>query len=147
MAYQPIRAQKQTVQTSEASDSGSKWGSVLGALAAGAATVASGGAALPVVLGAAGAGASLGGLAGGAIGNSAAEFGTRNVNQAVQTGQAGESDSTAIARRAAQKGQSELSALIQAENALSKVPPEVAKEYEEPIKQARAMAQQKYGVA
>lgn len=147
MAIQARRQQRQTVQTEEASSDGSKWGSVLGAIAGAAATVASGGAAAPAVLAAAGAGASLGGIAGGAVGNKEAQFGTQNVQQTVETGQGGQSESTAMARRAQQKSQNELSALMQAETALSKVPPEVAQEYAEPIKQARALAQQKYGVA
>lgn len=146
MAVTAQRPVKQMVQTKEASTDGSKWGSILGALAGGAAVAATGGAA-GAVLGAAAGGSSLGGLFGGAVGNSGPEFKQQTVNQGVQTGQAGESESTAIARRAAQKSQSELSALVQAENALAKVPPQIAQEYAEPIKQARELAQKKYGVA
>jgi len=155
MAIQALQPQKQTVQTQEANSDGSKWGALLGALAGGAAVVATGGAALPAVLAAAGSGASLGGLAGGMF-NKEAKFGTKDVQNGVQTSRTSEeADSSAIARRAQQSSAAQLAELNKAEKALSLVPPDIAQEYGDTIKQAKeaAMKQQqqqykpKYGVA
>jgi hypothetical protein len=155
MAIQALQPQKQTVQTQEANSDGSKWGALLGALAGGAAVVATGGAALPAVLAAAGSGASLGGLAGGMF-NKEAKFGTKDVQNGVQTSRTSEeADSSAIARRAQQSSAAQIAELNKAEKALSLVPPDIAQEYGDTIKQAKeiAMKQQqqqykpKYGVA
>lgn len=146
MAIQPNRIQKQMVQTQEASDSGTKWGSILGALGAGAAIAATGGGAA-AALGAAGGGMSLGGLLGGAVGNKKAEYKEQKLPAPVPTGRESGADGTAMARRLADKSQNELMALIQAENALAKAPPSIQQEYAEPIIAARKLAQQKYGVA
>lgn len=164
MAIQAIQPQKQIIKTQEGNQDGSKWGALLGAIAAGAAVAAApatggasvaAGSALASALGAAGAGASLGGLAGSAF-NKEAEYGTKDVQNAVQTSRTSEeADSTAIARRAQQSSAAQLAELNKAEKALSLVPPDIAEEYGDTIKQAKelAMKQQqqqykpKYGVA
>lgn len=67
---------------------------------------------------------------------------SRKVPQAIETGDQNEGGS-AIARRAAQKSQNELLQLIQAENALSKLPPELQQEYGDTIRKAKELAMQK----
>jgi len=146
MAIQARQTQKQTVETSASDNSGSKWGQILGAVAGGALIVATGGAAAPAVLAAAGTGAMLGGMAGGAF-NKDAQYGKQDVGAGAVDSAGSESQSTAMARRAAEKSKSELDALVQAEKSLSLVPQDIADEYGEPIRQAKALAQKKYGVA